>query len=377
MKYLGAIAASKDLITKEYADASRIWYGVCSTAAATQAKTVTIDGITALTTGLFILVSFTNNQGYNGAPTLNLNSLGAKTIRRLTGTSAARYEWLSGEILPLVYNGTYWVILDGGLATTTYYGATKLETSATSTSIGTALTPASLNSLAQYMLSGVGVYSASATYAVGAKVRYGYYIYECITAITTAEAWTAAHWKALAPLQTQIDELGGGVFIATYGTTTSAEIEAAYQAGKVILCVKDTLTYLMTYRQSATVHNFTTLTAINLSTTSMRGYHLKCTSNAWTESGAVNYPSTDYMNTQISDAIDGAIFRAVYGTTTSAEIEAAYQANKLIYCIYNARVYYLVWRNSATNHQFTNVYSNTRYSVACSNDTWTNASGTL
>lgn len=53
-------------------------------------------------------------------------------------------------------------------------------------------------------------YSASATYAVGDHVLYdgGYYV--CNTAITTAEAWTAAHWTAakvgpeITDLKTQI-----------------------------------------------------------------------------------------------------------------------------------------------------------------------------
>lgn len=222
MKYLGLIEVEEDIATKDYVDKSKVWFGICGTAAATAAKTVTITGIKALSEGLFILVQFTNAQTYNGAPTLNVNSLGAKNIRRVTGTNAARYEWLAGEILPLVYNGTYWVILDGGLATTTYYGLVKLATSATSTSTALALTPASLNSLAQYMLSGVGVYSASATYAVGDRVRYGYYIYECITAITTAEAWTAAHWKALDPLQTQIDNKQDVLTIDATPTENSA-----------------------------------------------------------------------------------------------------------------------------------------------------------
>lgn len=39
-------------------------------------------------------------------------------------------------------------------------------------------------------------YSSSATYAVGDYVFYGGTLYRCITAITTAEAWTAAHWTA-------------------------------------------------------------------------------------------------------------------------------------------------------------------------------------
>ena len=39
-------------------------------------------------------------------------------------------------------------------------------------------------------------YSSSATYAVGDYVFYNGALYRCITAITTAEAWTAAHWTA-------------------------------------------------------------------------------------------------------------------------------------------------------------------------------------
>lgn len=40
------------------------------------------------------------------------------------------------------------------------------------------------------------VYDATKTYAVGDFCVYGGTVYECTTAITTAEAWTAAHWKA-------------------------------------------------------------------------------------------------------------------------------------------------------------------------------------
>ena len=40
-------------------------------------------------------------------------------------------------------------------------------------------------------------YDATSTYAVGAHVIYSGGYYECISAITTAEAWTAAHWRQL------------------------------------------------------------------------------------------------------------------------------------------------------------------------------------
>lgn len=121
-----------------------IRFCVCGTAAGTQAKTVTVAGVTALTEGLQLRVKFTYAQTYNGAPTLNVNGLGAVNIRRKADTNAARYEWNAGEVLDLVYDGTYWVIIDGTLATTTYYGVTKLSSSTSSTSTSLAATPSAV-----------------------------------------------------------------------------------------------------------------------------------------------------------------------------------------------------------------------------------------
>ena len=88
-------------------------YGVCSTAAATQEKAVTISGISELADGQQIRVKFTNAQNYSGTPTLNVNSLGAKSIQRCIGTDATQGEWLAGEYIDLVYDGTNtkWVIV--------------------------------------------------------------------------------------------------------------------------------------------------------------------------------------------------------------------------------------------------------------------------
>lgn len=182
-----------------------VYYATCSTAAGTQKKTVTISEITSLYTGLCLRILFTNKQTYNGVPTLQINSLTAKNIRRVSGTNAARYEWNAGEVLDLVYDGTYFVIVDGAVADATYYGITKLSESSTSTSAVLAATPSAINKLAQYVTTGLSVYSSSATYAVGDRVRYGSYMYECNTVISTAEAWNAEHWTALDPLLTQIE----------------------------------------------------------------------------------------------------------------------------------------------------------------------------
>lgn len=49
-------------------------------------------------------------------------------------------------------------------------------------------------------------YSSSSTYAVGDYVMYNAQLYRCTTAITTAEAWTAAHWVAI-PLSDDVYQL--------------------------------------------------------------------------------------------------------------------------------------------------------------------------
>ena len=99
--------------------------GVCATAAATGAKTVGISGF-VLYTGVTVKVMFTNGNS-NNAPTLNVNSTGAKDIKvvkagaKITppvhtgnwrGASSATTEgWQPLTTLELMYDGTDWVII--------------------------------------------------------------------------------------------------------------------------------------------------------------------------------------------------------------------------------------------------------------------------
>lgn len=119
-----------------------VFYGTCSTSAATQTKAVVCEEFTSadLVAGTVVNVKFTNAQTYNGAPTLNVQSTGAKNVKRIGTTNAARYEWQAGEVLQFVYDGTYWMLTDGGIATTTYYGVTKLSSATNSTSTSLAAT---------------------------------------------------------------------------------------------------------------------------------------------------------------------------------------------------------------------------------------------
>lgn len=72
---------------------------------------------------------------------------------------------------------------------------------------------------------------------------------------------------------------------------------------------------------------------------------------------------------------DSNIFVATYGTTTTADIETAYQAGKLIYCIYSGRLYTYGYRSSATAHYFYAWQGNTKYYIYTSSTaTWSNSS---
>ena len=189
---------------------TRIWYGSCDTADTTRSKAVSITGYDAYKNGDIVIVTFVNAQLYNGAPYLNINGLGNKTIRRTTEQNGYRYQWLAGETVQFIYNGTYFLDVRGGLATTTYYGRTKLGSGVTSTTANNALTMAGINSFSENMVSGYPVYSAEATYAVGDCVRYSYSTWRCTTAITTAESWNADHWEQLPALQVQIRDFTVG-----------------------------------------------------------------------------------------------------------------------------------------------------------------------
>lgn len=85
-------------------------YGTCATAAGTAAKVVTCANFDKLITGVTIYVKFTYSNSVAN-PTLNVNSTGAKAIKRY-GTTApstsAATSWQAGSVVAFTYDGTYW-----------------------------------------------------------------------------------------------------------------------------------------------------------------------------------------------------------------------------------------------------------------------------
>lgn len=118
--------------------ASITHFGTCTTDAGTKEKTVAIAGF-SLATGSRITVKFTNGNtsgsakgtssnkiAVASAPTLNVNSTGAKTIY-VGGEPAGEGFINSGDVHDFVYDGTNWcdvtadVIYKGGSDSTGYY----------------------------------------------------------------------------------------------------------------------------------------------------------------------------------------------------------------------------------------------------------------
>lgn len=93
----------------------------CSTAAATAAKTVTIDGFRLLS-GAQVRVKFTNANTAS-SPTLNVSNTGAKPIyyNGLYSTSftSTSFPFDADKIYTFTYNGTYWVLEGDWLNTVT------------------------------------------------------------------------------------------------------------------------------------------------------------------------------------------------------------------------------------------------------------------
>ena len=88
------------------------YYGVCSTAAATAAKTVTVDSSFKLVTGVSVTVKFSDKNSASN-PTLNVNSTGAKPLYRygttVVSTSTTSSGWIAGSVQTFTYDGTGWV----------------------------------------------------------------------------------------------------------------------------------------------------------------------------------------------------------------------------------------------------------------------------
>ena len=83
-------------------------YATCATAAATVAKVATLSGY-SLQTGGRAMIKFTY-ANTAAAPTLNINSTGAKAIKAF-GTTESTVQWVAGDVVEVIYDGTNYIML--------------------------------------------------------------------------------------------------------------------------------------------------------------------------------------------------------------------------------------------------------------------------
>lgn len=122
----GDPTANNQAATKKYVDdhSGKTYFGTCSTAAATNAKAVTVNSGFSLVTGSRVTVLFTTGNTGTAA-TLNVNSTGAKPIWYLN-TQLNNTDLIAGVCTDLVYDGTHWVIV-GGLPNVRSYSTVESD----------------------------------------------------------------------------------------------------------------------------------------------------------------------------------------------------------------------------------------------------------
>ena len=102
--------------------------------------------------------------------------------------------------------------------------------------------------------------------------------------------------------------------------------------------------------------------------------------NGWVNNGPLqgakgdDYVLTDADKQEIATAASALVppelFFAKYGATTSAEIDSAYAAGKVVVCSINDRIYILGTRFSSTKHSFHSPVHDSIWSIVVENDTW-------
>lgn len=268
-------------------------YATCSTAAATAAKVATIaDGSStfSLEKGARICVSFTYANTASAA-TLNVASTGAKAICWQGSALVSSQYWQAGAVVDFVYDGNGWSIvgiakdnnstnflpLSGGsltgnltvgsssIGTNGYIEGTWLKTTKATEKAGDFAT-----------IDGDGcVYKrapANVLGDIGGQAK--------ITAEGILKGDGAGTITAADETEVELVDLPQEIFWATYGETTTAEINAAVQSKKTVCCLYNKKLYYVAESFDSLVKFFS-----YTYTGGFAVYYLMVTSSGWTDFG--------------------------------------------------------------------------------------------
>lgn len=145
-----ALISAKEYTNTEITAIKNIWYGTCTTASATASKVVTtITGDFTLKEGATVYVLFnTDNTSASRITlnriTLNVDGTGDIAVNLNSTNGMTAYQIAAKQVICFIYDGESFRVQGGSLATTTYYGLTKLSSSTNSTSITMAATPSAV-----------------------------------------------------------------------------------------------------------------------------------------------------------------------------------------------------------------------------------------
>lgn len=155
--------------------------------------------------------------------------------------------------------------------------------------------------------------ATGATGPTGPQGPSGYSPTVTVTDITGGHRVTITDLNGNHTFDVMDGEDGGGgteeIFWATYGTTTSAEIEAAYQAGKLCLVAYGVAAYMLVSRVSATYHVF------GSTSTGGRLIFCLCNNNAWSVSNVT-------IPTKTSDLTNDSGFVDASGAASAAPVQS-------------------------------------------------------
>jgi len=151
-------------------------YATCMTANSEYAKEAECSGLFTLSEGASIRIKFFYGNSAT-SPTLNVNNTGAYPIRERSGVSPdMRYKWSGdGAVKDFVFDGTYWLVVDGEIASEFQYGKTML-TSVVDATTNKAVTPSGVQqaiAAAMGTAASVGTWTPSC-YGTGTKT--GWYV---------------------------------------------------------------------------------------------------------------------------------------------------------------------------------------------------------
>ena len=140
-----ALISAKEYTNTEVTAIKNIWYGTCTTASATAAKVVTtITGDFTLKEGATVYVLFNTDNTSTSRITLNVDGTGNIAVNLNSTNGMTAYQIAAKQVICFVYDGESFRVQGGSLATTAYYGLTKLSSSTSSTATNMAATPSAV-----------------------------------------------------------------------------------------------------------------------------------------------------------------------------------------------------------------------------------------